>query len=349
MTNLVDRLWYGAGRPLWFLWPLAWLFRWVAGRRRHRALAQPLHAPLTVPVVVVGNITAGGTGKSPLTAWLVQALRDAGWSPVILTRGYGGKSDHYPLLVSAESSPARAGDEPVMLAQQCGCPVVVDPRRYRGGCWAITEGLGNILVCDDGLQHYALPRNLELAVFDGQRGIGNAAPIPVGPLREPVERLDSVDFVITNGSEPLALNHPAQYCMTLKPSVLRNLASGEQQPVGWLEGRKVRAVAGIGNPQRFFDTLTGLGARLRSTGFPDHHRFGPDDLLTEPDELLVMTAKDAVKCRGLAPSNTWVLEVTAELPEVFRKNLLDRLELPVSEPSAGTEQNLNHLRDENHG
>ncbi|SFM52153.1 tetraacyldisaccharide 4'-kinase [Marinobacter zhejiangensis] len=326
MTLSVDRLWYGAGRPLWFLWPLAWLFRRVARARRDRAVSQPPNPKLTLPVVVVGNITAGGTGKSPLTAWLVETLREAGWSPVILTRGYGGSSDHYPLLVSPDSDPAEAGDEPVMLAQQCGCPVVVDPKRYRGGQWAIREQLGNILVCDDGLQHYALPRDLELAVFDGQRGIGNGAPIPVGPLREPVDRLESVDFVITNGQLPLPLEHRAQFCMALKPALIRNLCSGESQPLEWLQGRKVRAVAGIGNPQRFFDTLAELGALVRSRALPDHHRFRGEDLETAQDEVLLMTAKDAVKCKAIAPANTWVLEVRAELPEAFRKDLLDRLQ-----------------------
>lgn len=349
MTNPVDRLWYGSGRPLWMLWPLAWLYRWVAARRRQQALVSPGSEPLAWPVVVVGNITAGGTGKSPLTAWLVETLRDAGWSPVILTRGYGGKSDGYPLLVTPDSSPSQAGDEPVMLAHQCGCPVVVDPKRYRGGRWAIAEKLGNILVCDDGLQHYALPRNLELAVFDGQRGTGNGAPIPVGPLREPVDRLGSVDFVITNGDSPLALEHPAQYCMALQPTALRNLLSGETRPAQWLSGRKVRAIAGIGNPQRFFQTLAALGAEVRSKGFPDHHRFESQDLTAEPDELLVMTAKDAVKCLDIAPPNTWVLDVKAQLPEAFRKDLLGRLELLVSEDSAGTDKTLNHLRDPNHG
>lgn len=325
MTSLVDRLWYGPGRPLWPLWPLAWLFRWIAGRRRQKTLDHPVNPPLPLPVVVVGNITAGGTGKSPLTAWLVEKLRELGWSPVVLTRGYGGKSDHYPLPVFSDSDPTTAGDEPVMLAQQCGCPVVVDPQRYRAGQWAISQNLGNILVCDDGLQHYALPRDLELAVFDGQRGVGNGAPIPVGPLREPVSRLMSVDYIITNGQQRLSLSHPDQYCMVLHPAALRCLSTGEQQPVDWLSGRKVRAVAGIGNPQRFFDTLATLGADVRSRAFPDHHKFQSQDLDVAPDEILVMTAKDAVKCRKIAPDNTWVLDVKAELPDEFLADLQRRL------------------------
>lgn len=326
MTTLVDRLWYRSARPLWPLWPLAWLYRFIAARRRRQALITLGGDRLAVPVIVVGNITAGGTGKSPLTAWLVETLRDAGWSPVILTRGYGGKANSYPLLVTSDTGSTAAGDEPVMLAQQCHCPVVVDPQRYRGGQWAIEQALGDVLVCDDGLQHYRLPRDIELAVFDGVRGLGNGAPIPVGPLREPAERLSAVDFVITNGLRPLPLAHPAQHCMTLAPAWVRNLHSGETRPADWLAGQRVRAVAGIGNPARFFQTLSDLGASVRSRAFADHHVFRAEELAIEAGELLLITAKDAVKCQDLAPPQTWVLEVRAELPEDFRSALIDRLE-----------------------
>ncbi|MBS3803396.1 MAG: tetraacyldisaccharide 4'-kinase [Oleiphilaceae bacterium] len=328
MTGWVDRLWYGSGRPLWPLWPLAQLYRRVAASRREKA--QLDQASLPVPVIVVGNITAGGTGKSPLTAWLVETLLEEGWRPVILSRGYRGKAESYPLLVDGNTDAAAGGDEPVMLARQTGCPVVVDPRRVRGAQWAIARNLGNILVCDDGLQHYALPRDIELAVFDGQRGLGNGAPIPVGPLREDPERLAQVDFVIGNGGVLETVAHPAQYLMTLAPTALRRVASGEAgnaetEPLAWLQGRPVRAVAGIGNPERFFDTLRSLGARVRSMALPDHHDFSRSDLAVEPGEHLVMTAKDAVKCRHIAHDRCWALEVKARLPEAFRAALLARL------------------------
>ncbi len=183
MTSLVDRVWYGRDRPLGWLAPLAWLYRAIGDSRRRKAW-ELRNEPLPVPVVVVGNITAGGTGKSPLTARLVKEMSAAGWRPVILSRGYGGKSGHYPLLVDSDSDPSAAGDEPVMLAQATGVPVVVDPQRRRGAAFALSRFLGNVLICDDGLQHYALPRDIELAVFDARRGIGNGAMIPVGPLRE---------------------------------------------------------------------------------------------------------------------------------------------------------------------
>ncbi len=338
MTDWVDRLWYGSRRPLWVLWPLAWLYRAMARRRRLNAIASRREQPpLPAPVIVVGNITAGGTGKSPLTAWLVEWLAQQGWRPVIITRGYGGKAGQYPLLASASSDPAEAGDEPVMLARQAACPVVVDPQRARGARWALAQGLGNILVCDDGLQHYALARDLEIAVFDGRRGLGNGAPIPVGPLREGPERLAEVDFVVCNGQALANLEHPEVHVMQLTPSRLRHLRSGETRPVDWLAGKSVRAVAGIGNPARFFDTLSGLGARVRALALPDHHRFRRADLAIEAGELLVMTAKDAVKCGELAHDHCWVLEVTASLPESFRQALMQRLNrIHLQEPDGSS-------------
>ncbi len=318
MTALVDRLWYSGKRPLWPLYPLVWLYRTIAENRRRRAW-QAREESIPVPVVVVGNLTAGGTGKSPLTAALTGLLQEHGWQPVILSRGYGGKADRYPLLVTHDTGPDVAGDEPVMLAAESGCPVVVDPDRKRGALWALERKLGNILVCDDGLQHYRLPRDIELAVFDASRGIGNGALIPVGPLREPLERLGSVDFVITNGGHLDQLEHEHQFTMTLAPSELRNLVTGESLAPESLQGQRVRAVAGIGNPGRFFDTLRTLGAQVRPRALPDHHRFTPGDLQSEDGEWLVMTAKDAVKCRGFAPDNTWVLAVKARLPEAFRE------------------------------
>ncbi|MFN2362325.1 MAG: tetraacyldisaccharide 4'-kinase [Marinobacter sp.] len=316
MTTLVDRLWYSGKRPLWPLYPLAWLYRAIAENRRRRAW-QARDERIPVPVVVVGNITAGGTGKSPLTAALTQLLKEQGWHPVILSRGYGGKADHYPLQVTRETGPDVAGDEPVMLAAESGCPVVVDPDRKRGALWALDQKLGTILVCDDGLQHYRLPRDIELVVFDGTRGLGNGALIPVGPLREPLERLASADFVITNGGYLGEIEHEHQFTMTLAPSDLRNLVTGETLSPDSLRGQRVRAVAGIGNPERFFDTLRDLGARVRPRALADHHRFTPEDLQSEQGEWLVMTSKDAVKCRNIAPDNTWVLAVKAGLPEAF--------------------------------
>lgn len=333
LSSLVERLWYRQSRPLGFLAPLAWLYGIIAGNRR-RAAWQAREAALPVPVVVVGNITAGGTGKSPLTAALVAELVAAGWRPVILSRGYGGRSSHYPLEVTSAASPEDAGDEPVMLAAGTGCPVVVDPDRQRAANHALAKGLGDLLICDDGLQHYRLPRDLELAVFDGSRGIGNGALIPVGPLREPVSRLDSVDFVIVNGLDPdleavpefAGVEHPSIHGMVLEAAALVNLRTGQSRPPDSLRGRTVRAVAGIGNPGRFFDTLRALGAEVAGTAFPDHHRFQKADLDDHGAEMVVMTAKDAVKCQAFAPGNAWRLDVDARLSPAFREAFLARVQ-----------------------
>jgi tetraacyldisaccharide 4'-kinase len=276
-------------------------------------------------VIVVGNLTAGGTGKSPLTARLVSLLREQGWRPVILSRGYGGRSDAYPLSVDESTSTEQAGDEPVMLRLETGCPVVVDPQRKRGALWALKQQLGDVLICDDGLQHYALPRDIELAVFDGARGLGNGAGIPVGPLREPLERLSGVDFVVTNGGWLDDLEHPRQFTMVLEPTGLRHLKTGKAAPLDSLRGEPVQAVAGIGNPGRFFATLEALGAQVSGRAFADHHRFQASDLDTGSTRRLVMTAKDAVKCRDIAGDNAWVLSVTATLPEEFTVAFLDRV------------------------
>lgn len=334
MSALIDRLWYGRGRPLGFLTPFSWLYQAVSTARRRKAWDVRDDA-LAAPVVVVGNITAGGTGKSPLTAWLVSELKSAGWRPVILSRGYGGKSPTYPLLVTNDTPARQAGDEPVMLAQTTGVPVVVDPSRRRAADWALAQELGNILVCDDGLQHYQLPRDLELAVFDGVRGTGNGALIPVGPLREPVSRLSSVDFIVVNGGdfEPEVqldsfdgIEHPDIHTMALEPASLVHLQTGESRPLSDLQGQSVRAVAGIGNPGRFFDTLRGLGARVSEAPFPDHHAFKAEDLAADAGQWLVMTAKDAVKCREFAPENAWVFSVRASLSRQFAESVLSRIQ-----------------------
>ncbi|MFP3978217.1 MULTISPECIES: tetraacyldisaccharide 4'-kinase [Marinobacter] len=345
MTSLVDRLWYGKGRPLVLLSPFSWLYRAIAEARRRKAMTAYTEK-LPVPVVVVGNITAGGTGKSPLTAWLVSIMKAEGWHPVVLSRGYGGSASEHPLLVTPDTLPSLAGDEPVMLSQATGVPVVVDPDRRRGAAFVLDNALGDVLISDDGLQHYKLPRDVELSVFDAARGIGNGALIPVGPLREPVSRLDTVDFVIVNGAtsvdeagqvspEVLAgLKHPHMYAMRLQPTRLVNLKTGETRSPESLQGQKLRAIAGIGNPTRFFDTLKGLGAKLIAVPFPDHHRFRPEDLGSEAGHMLVMTAKDGVKCSSFAPDNAWVLHVEAVLPEAFKAAVLEKLRASSGAPAS---------------
>ncbi|MFC4260418.1 tetraacyldisaccharide 4'-kinase [Marinobacter lacisalsi] len=341
MADWTETLWYGQRCPLWPLLPLAWLYQRIARNRRRRLQAQAV--PLPLPVIVVGNITAGGTGKSPLTAWLAGFLVKQGWRPVILSRGYGSDQPAGgPMLVTADSDPATVGDEPVMLAGQTGCPVVVHPKRLDSARMVMEQGLGDIVLCDDGLQHYYLARDLELAVFDGARGIGNGASLPVGPMRELPARLQDVDFVVVNGDATGPVpEHPRRYKMTLEPHRVRNLATGDTHPPQWLSGRDCVALAGIGNPRRFFDQLQALGATVEGRAFADHHRYTEKDITVADERPLLMTAKDAVKIRPFAHARCWVLEVEPTLPAAFGPALAQALRRKLAarglEPSSSRE------------
>lgn len=289
-----------------------------------------------IPVIVVGNITLGGTGKSPLVAWLAAWLVARGWQPGIVSRGYGGKSRHYPLHVSSQTPVAECGDEPLMLREQTGVALVVDPDRPRG-VRALLEAGCDIVISDDGLQHLALGRDLEIAVVDGARGLGNARCLPAGPLREPAKRLRDVDAVLSNG--PLA--HPlpvTAHEMQLVPRRWRHVASGEHFPLMPLPfAPHVHGVAGIGHPARFFATLEGLGLEVMPHAFADHHRFSADDLRFDDQCPVVMTTKDAVKCRSIADAHCWALEVEAEPSAPFAAWLEERLAALVGSPTHCTD------------
>ncbi|GAA3907174.1 tetraacyldisaccharide 4'-kinase [Halomonas cibimaris] len=315
---------YRGSRWLSLLRPLAALYRLALARRRRAYVAGKKAAwRAPVPVIVAGNITLGGTGKSPLVAWLVRWLGQRGYSPGVITRGYGGRAD-YPLWVTPDTPPAQSGDEPLMLAQQTGAAVVADPCRARG-VRALVDAGCDIVVSDDGLQHLALARDIELAVVDGARGLGNGQCLPAGPLREPPERLQSVDAVLVNGPLAAPLSVAAQP-MHLAPTRWRRLADGQTFALSPLPfALPVRGVAGIGRPARFFATLEALGVHGRWQGYADHHRFTAEELKADNGQALVMTAKDAVKCRELAPPDSWVLDVEAVLPADFERWLAARL------------------------
>jgi len=323
MASWAER-WHDGGAPFPLLLPLGWLFRLIAaGRRRAYALGwlQAWRAP--VPVIVIGNITVGGTGKTPLTLALVERLRAAGWRPGIVSRGYGGEAE-YPLRVTPDSAAAVVGDEPLLLARRAGVPVVVDPLRARGVRHLLSGSDCDLVVCDDGLQHYALARDIEIAVIDGQRGLGSGLPLPAGPLREPPSRLASVDFRVVNGDWLAAGERPADAAtMTLTPGAWLPVGTGTAASPP--SGGAVHAVAGIGHPPRFFALLERLGYQPVPHPFPDHHAYAAGDLDFTPPLPVVMTEKDAVKCAGLARADTWFVPVQAMLPENFWQALLARL------------------------
>ncbi|CAD5108807.1 tetraacyldisaccharide 4'-kinase [Zestomonas carbonaria] len=316
---VADRLlaaWYAGHPALHLLRPLEWLYRAVVRRKRQRFLAGEgaiYRAP--VPVVVVGNITVGGTGKTPLILWLIEHCRQRGLRAGVVSRGYGAQPPQLPWRVEAGQEAAVAGDEPLLIVQRTGVPLMIDPDRSRAVRALLDAEPLDLILCDDGLQHYRLARDLELVLVDAARGLGNRRCLPAGPLREPVERLSSVDALLFNGARE---DGGDGFAFRLQPGALVNLASGQRASLSHFPaGQQVHAVAGIGNPQRFFDTLEALNWRPVPHPFPDHAQYSPRQLAFSPDLPLLMTEKDAVKCRAFAAPGWWYLAVDATPSPAF--------------------------------
>ncbi len=316
----LPRLWFQRrlAPALWPLLPISWLFRLLVALRR--LLFRFGWIPsfrLPVAVIVVGNLTVGGSGKTPLVLWLAARLQEYGWQPGIISRGYGGKGGEGVLSVGVDSDAELVGDEPVLLARRSGVPVVVGQNRVAAGkAMMLAHPECNVLISDDGLQHYRLERSVELVVLDG-RGVGNGQLLPAGPLREPVSRLDGVTAVVRNGASasgsemrqivpcfPMRLIADAFYSLNDRGQTCRAVD---------LRGKPLHAMAGIGDPMRFFAQLTALGLEFEAHPFPDHHAYQQDDLAFANGCVLLMTEKDAVKCTGLALSEAWVLPVEARV------------------------------------
>lgn len=310
MKAWLERRWYTPRPPPLALRPLAALYGALAAARARRLRAAAVH--VTVPVIVVGNISIGGTGKTPFTIWLVERLREWGWRPGVVSRGYGGRAPRYPHRVAPDGDPRLSGDEPLLIAQRCGCPVVVDPDRVSAARALLADGAVDIIVSDDGLQHYRLARDLEICLVDGRRGLGNGALLPAGPLREPAARLAAVDLLIINGDGWQAAG---ALRMQLRSGTLRRLVDGASCPLADFRGTSVHAVAGIGDPSRFFASLGAAGLRLREHPFADHHAFAAADLAFGDEWPVIMTEKDAVKCRAFADARLWAAPVDAQLDE----------------------------------
>lgn len=320
---MIARIWSGES-PLWrLLLPLSWLYGLVSGGIRlcyTLGLKRAWRAP--VPVVVVGNLTAGGNGKTPVVIWLVEQLQQRGIRVGVVSRGYGGKAQAYPLLLTTETTTAEAGDEPVLIFQRTGVPVAVSPVRADAVKAILAQHDVQIIVTDDGLQHYRLARDVEIVVIDGERRFGNGWWLPAGPMRERAGRLKSVDATIVNGGTPL----PGEIPMCLEPGLAVNLRTGERRNVAQLPN--IVAMAGIGHPPRFFATLEACGARpQKCIALADHQSLTYSDVsvLSGEDQTLVMTEKDAVKCRAFADDNWWYLPVDAHLSGEQPGVLLDKL------------------------
>lgn len=314
--------WYQAHPVRWFLLPLSLLYRLIAGMRQFAYQRDWLtRHKMPVPVIVVGNISVGGTGKTPFVLWLCEQLRQAGYQPGVISRGYVGKAEHYPLDVTANTPVASAGDEPVLIARRGQCPVVVDPNRSRAAVHLLSEYHCDVIISDDGLQHYALQRDIEICLVDSQRRFGNKLCLPAGPLREPMARLQQVDFVVYNGEAA-----SQQYQMQLHARHWVNLAQPEQQlPLNAFAEQEVHAVAAIGHPQRFFDTVCEHGAIVHPHPFADHHAFTASDLVFADALPVLMTEKDAVKCQSFAKPNYWYLPVSADIDDSLAHAILNQL------------------------
>ena len=310
---LTDRLldaWYKGHPALALLRPLESLYRRVVNRKRAQFLAgQSERYKAPVPVIVVGNITIGGTGKTPLILWMIDHCRARGLRVGVVSRGYGAKPPSLPWRVHAQQPAEQAGDEPLLIVNRTGVPLMIDPDRSQAVRELLAQEPLDLILSDDGLQHYRLDRDLELVLIDAVRGLGNRRCLPAGPLREPVERLQSVDALLYNGA---ATDRADGYGFQLKPSALVNLLTGECQPVDHFPpGQALHAVAGIGNPQRFFNTLEGLHWRPVPHAFADHAVFTAQALSFSPSLPVVMTEKDAVKCAAFAAPDWWYLAVEA--------------------------------------
>jgi tetraacyldisaccharide 4'-kinase len=319
------RRWYGGVPPGPGLRLLAGVYA-LALRGRdalYRRGLRRVHR-LPVPVVVVGNLVAGGSGKTPLTIAIARELAARGWRPGIVSRGYG-RTAHGPVRVGPATSADACGDEPLLIARRTGLPVQVDADRVAAARALVADGC-TLIVADDGLQHRRLGRDVEVAVVDGAKRHGNGALLPAGPLREPADR--PVDLRVVNGGDARAGEFP----MTLVPGAAVPLDGGPPRPLRAFAGTPVHAVAGIGHPDRFFGMLRDAGLEVVAHPFPDHHAFAPADLTFAPPGPVLMTEKDAVKCAALAPADAWAVPVDAALPDAFFAALHARL--PTRTPDA---------------
>ena len=317
--SLAERLqqaWYRSHPALGLLAPLESLYRRVVVAKRRRFLEGRLESyRAPVPVIVVGNITVGGTGKTPLILWLIDHCRSRGLKVGVVSRGYGAKPPSLPWRVLPEQTAAEAGDEPLLIVQRTGVPLMIDPDRSRAVRALLETESVDLILSDDGLQHYRLARDLELVLIDAARGLGNRRCLPVGPLREPADRLQSVDAVLFNGATEDATSG---YGFGLRPTALIELSSGAAWPLNHFPaGQQLHAVAGIGNPQRFFATLEALHWRPIPHPFADHAAYSREQLEFSPSLPVVMTEKDAVKCRAFAPPGWSYLQVQAEPSPAF--------------------------------
>ncbi len=333
----LESIWYddakskSIGRHL--LMPLSYLYSAINNYQRKTKTQNQV--TVACPVIVVGNITIGGTGKTPLTIYIVKLLQKAGYNPGIITRGYGGKAKTWPQLVTASSDASLVGDEAVLMAQRTDVPVYAGANRLESVAELLKEHDCDVIVSDDGMQHYKLPRDIQIAVIDGKRLLGNGYCLPAGPLREKKERLDDCDLIVMNGknskgSDSVNVNDSLTdyFEMALEGKVLINLSTAEEKLLSDFKDQELQALTGIGNPSRFYSTLKANGLTVNENSFPDHYAFETSDLSYTSETTVIMTEKDAVKCKPLIGDAThyWYLPITATLSNEFDEALITKFE-----------------------
>lgn len=319
MSHFINAFWYRKNPFAFLLLPLSWIYCFIMFIRQ-KAYQKNIFKiyRVRVPVIIVGNITVGGTGKTPLVMALVDALKNNGFHPGIISRGYRGKSKVWPIAVTEKSDPMMVGDEPVLLAKNTLVPIVVGPNRVASAEMLLADFGCDVIVSDDGLQHYALARDIEIAVIDGNRRLGNEWCLPAGPLRESKNRLNSVDFIVANGNACAG-----EYKMRFELTEIVNILNPAKTiSFSDCHAKKITAMAGIGNPKRFFDDLRKKGLVFSEIEFPDHYAFSKKDFVHLHDEMILMTEKDAVKCVDYCDKRFWFVRGNAQCDEVMMERVL---------------------------
>ena len=313
LGDVVDKFWYQNHPLRWLLYPFSLIFSVVCYVRRY-VLINFFQQNYDIPIIVVGNLTVGGVGKTPLVIALANAMSKKGIRVGIVSRGYGSSAPYYPYLINADDTASVVGDEPLLIAEKTNCPVMISPKRKQSIKRLIAEQHCQVIISDDGLQHYKMGRQIEVAVIDGHRGLGNGLLLPAGPLREPASRLNQVDFTLVNSGE-----WQDAYSMQVLTGALKTVKTNTVVPIEDING-PVAAVAGIGNPARFFDTLERMGLSYNPYPYPDHYKFKSEDFKFS-ETFVLMTEKDAVKCRSFAESNMLYLPVDVTIDGQFWNDL----------------------------
>ena len=322
LHTLINETWYSKNTLSKVLRPLSLLFCGVVAVRKTLYSLKILKSTkLNVPVIVVGNITVGGTGKTPLVIWIVNFLKESGFTPGIVSRGYMGRATSWPQQVRPDSDPVIVGDEAILISRQSGCPMAAGPNRVEAAQALLKYSNCDIIVSDDGLQHYALQRTIEVVVIDGVRRFGNGLCLPAGPLREAVNRIDKADFLVTNG-----IASQGEFAMRYSGKKLVNLLeSNSIINLADFKNKKVHAVSAIGNTNRFYEYLRSQGLAVVEHSFPDHYMYKESDLLFDDDLAIIMTEKDAVKCQRYSIDNCWYLPIKVEMKKEFGLRLLNNI------------------------